>query len=180
LELSAHTIENIQPVVKSKARFITRLANRQVRLSLFILLFVWCTGFLLPVLFPKSGLIEIILPFIRHAYSNVCHQVDKKCFYINGKELLVCARCTGIYLGAFITLFVLLISNKKFFMNLKILLMASIPMFVDVLLNTVNIKSYSKVAAFLTGALFGSVVLIYILTIIENQLLTEIELNENK
>ncbi|MBU6997442.1 MAG: DUF2085 domain-containing protein [Theionarchaea archaeon] len=35
-------------------------------------------------------------------FSPVCHQLPQRSFHIAGHQLPVCARCTGIYLGALI------------------------------------------------------------------------------
>ena len=32
--------------------------------------------------------------------SRVCHQLPDRCFWIHGRPMPVCARCTGIYAGA--------------------------------------------------------------------------------
>lgn len=47
----------------------------------------------------------------------ICHQLPDRSFFINGEQLPLCSRCTGIYLGIFITLtfyfFTRFIRHKK-------------------------------------------------------------------
>lgn len=38
---------------------------------------------------------------------SVCHQIHTHSFYIGGHQLPLCARCTGLYLGAFAALFLM-------------------------------------------------------------------------
>ncbi|MBU7015015.1 MAG: DUF2085 domain-containing protein [Theionarchaea archaeon] len=40
--------------------------------------------------------------FLYLFFSPICHQLPERSFYIVGHQLPVCARCTGIYLGAFV------------------------------------------------------------------------------
>ena len=41
-----------------------------------------------------------ITAFVYIAGSFVCHQISDRSFHIAGLQLPVCARCTGLYLGA--------------------------------------------------------------------------------
>ncbi len=47
----------------------------------------------------------------------VCHQLPARSFYLWGAQLPVCARCTGIYLGAAVTAISLGFSRRRFDMN---------------------------------------------------------------
>jgi uncharacterized membrane protein len=40
--------------------------------------------------------------FLYLFFSPICHQIPERSFYIAGHQLPVCARCTGIYLGALV------------------------------------------------------------------------------
>ncbi len=135
-----------------------------------MLITVWCTGFSLPA-FSNSKMLILLLPFIKHMYSNVCHQIAFKSFTIHGHEFLVCARCTGIYTGGLISLLFLLFINKRIELNLRYFLLGALPLFMDVLFVTLHFYQYSKWISSATGFVFGSITIMYILGIIENSIL---------
>lgn len=139
-----------------------------VRLIFFILITLWCIGFLSASIFPDSLYISIASPFIKNMYSLVCHQHVEKTFSINDHYLYVCARCTGIYLGAFVISLFSLFSLHNLPRKINLLYISAIPMLIDVVSTTAGIYSYSKTIALLTGIFFGSVVFVYILAALEN------------
>lgn len=103
----------------------------------------------------------------------MCHQNTYKSFTCNNIPLLVCARCSGIYLGAFLISILVLISNIKLNVKTKYLIMFSLPMLIDVILLSLRFYNCNKMISAFTGFLFGSVVFIYILSGIENLLFTK-------
>ncbi len=138
-----------------------------VRLLFFIAILIWCIGFSIQVLFPDSQFTALLYPFLKYNYGLVCHQNPAKVILIGGHKLLVCARCTGIYLGALITSLFSLIAIKRTKLKLIFFLIPLLMIFFDVLLSTLNVYHYSKLLAMFTGLLFGSVVFIYILNSVE-------------
>ena len=42
---------------------------------------------------------DLALDFIYAVGSVICHQLPDRSFFLNGRQLPVCARCTGLYLG---------------------------------------------------------------------------------
>ena len=152
--------------VKSTAR-----SKKLIRLVIFILLFAWCTGFSTASLFPKSDTALVLHPLLKHAYGLVCHQIPFKTFYVSGHHFLVCARCSGIYFGALIISLLSLFFLPKMNFGLKFLYSAMFPMAADVIFTSTGIYAYSKPIAFATGIFFGSVVFVYILAVLENNLL---------
>ncbi len=146
--------------------FISR--KRAFRIFLMASLILWCLGFSFDSLFHGTVAAGITYPFLKKIFHIVCHQLDEKTFNVNGAKLFVCARCTGIYLGALIASLASLFYIKKISLNIKLLYISMIPMLIDVGATTFKIYSYSKPLAFATGLFFGSVVFVYILTAIEN------------
>ena len=148
----------------------SKTSKRIIRTSLFLLILIWCLGFLSPLIYKSNNLALLTYPFTKKIYSIVCHQIGAKTFTVNGEKLLVCARCTGIYLGA---LTASLISNFIYIKDIKgvsIFLLSLIILLADVLLTTAGVYHYSKYIAMATGLFFGSVSFVYILNIIENNL----------
>ena len=131
---------------------------------------IWCAGFLLPAYLPEFAGNNIIYQFLKLLYSRVCHQSQEALFYINGNHILVCARCSGIYLGALLVLITLSFLKIKFILSIKPLLFFSIPLIFDAFAVRLGIYTYSKFIAFLTGMLFGSIIMIYIFETLFNSL----------
>ncbi len=153
------------------AGFISR--KRAIRIFLFLSLVLWCIGFSFNSLFSGTVAAGITYPFLKKIFHMVCHQLDEKTFNINGAKLFVCARCTGIYLGALASSIASLFYIKRFSLRLKLLYISMVPMLIDVAATTFKIYDYSKMLAFTTGLFFGSVVFIYILIAIENNFMDD-------
>ncbi|HED38267.1 MAG TPA: DUF2085 domain-containing protein [Ignavibacteria bacterium] len=119
-------------------------------------------------LFPNSNLIYLLYPVLKISYGTVCNQIDAKTFYLNGHELLVGARCTGIYIGTLLTSFLSLFTIMRINLSIKYFLIALIPMGIDVFFSTIGLYHYSKLLAFATGLLFGSIIFMFILNTVEN------------
>jgi uncharacterized membrane protein len=133
-----------------------RLRILGTKFLIFSLLLIWCIGFFSPVF--QSSLSLVSYPLLNSIYSKFCHQDPSKSFYINENKLLVCARCTGIYLGALSVLFLSLIINFriKTASEFKLLLFSGLPMLIDVLLYNTGVYNYSKIIALATGLILGA------------------------
>jgi uncharacterized membrane protein len=138
---------------------------KYIRIISFFTLLIWTSGIFIPC---YSNRYSYLTFFSDLFYSTVCHQDKVKTFYFNSAFLSVCARCLGVYSGAFISSLVMLFMNKVLKFNLKPLLIISSPMLADVFLVQFSAYDYSKTAALITGMLFGSIVFIYILSVLEN------------
>ena len=143
--------------MKAKSKFL--------RIILLLFLLIWIPGILSPCLNINS--LNSIYPFQKMLYSNICHQDVNKSFTCNDIPFLVCARCTGIYFGAFISAVVILILSIKLKFKTKFLYLLSIPMLLDVLYYSFGIYPYNKFIASSTGLLFGSSIFLYILSTLE-------------
>lgn len=79
---------------------------------------------------------------------------------INNSSSLVCARCSGIYAGAFLG------SIISFFFSIRIknrhLSGAIALMLIDVLLVTIGVYEYQKTIAFFTGIILGCIAFLYL------------------
>jgi len=137
----------------------------------------WFAGLSFPILFSSSELF-ILTPFVKKAFSNVCHQESYKLIVIGGNQFLVCARCLGIYSGVLIfslvSIFVKIVPKHI----IELLIISIVLISADILLYSVGIYHYSKIIAFGTGIFSGSAAFIYILNEFENYLLTINRTNE--
>lgn len=147
----------------------TKIKLKLIKAGLFVALVVWLIGLSAPCF--DSTVLNSLYPFQKQLYSVVCHQQIERSFECGNFHLLVCARCTGIYLGSAIASFIIIFFGKPTKVKTKWLIFFSLPMLLDVLLLTFGIYDYNKSASSITGLLFGSIVFIYILSAIENLLL---------
>jgi uncharacterized membrane protein len=120
-----------------------------------LIIALWCIGFILPVFIPQ------LAPFLNLTYKNVCHQNVSKTIYSGKYHLLVCSRCTGIYLGLLFSSILIWLKPYKNF-QLKYFIIASFPMIIDILFYSLGIYTYSKPMALFTGFVFGSAGFFYI------------------
>ena len=146
------------------------------RLFVFLLIGAWCIGFSLKSLSGGSALSLVSSPILNLFYHNVCHQADHKLIIINGFSLLVCARCSGIYLGALITSVFVLISLWNIKVSLILFKFALIILVADVIINNIIFNDYNKLSAFFTGLFFGAVCFLMVISIIENYILIKKQL----
>lgn len=146
----------------------------QYRLTLFIVLLLWFSGIFVEWWITFENHFLFALPFLQKTYSLVCHQDKTKLLIFNHGETLTCARCTGIYLGLLFVSIIFLFKDFKRKFPVKFLLYAVVPMIADVLLYSLNVYHYSKLVAFNTGLLLGSVGFLYLYTGLNN-LIIEME-----
>jgi uncharacterized membrane protein len=93
--------------------------------------------------------------------GGLCHQRAERTFSIDSLYMPVCSRCTGIYLGIFLSLLVLILLERKIkgeFPSLKIVLISVgvfLLMGVDVVLSTFNLIQSNNIIRLVTGFLSG-------------------------
>ncbi len=136
--------------------------NLKIRITLFLLITIWVIGIFIELFIPLQNNLAYLFPFLDGIYSTVCHQQPEKLIEIVGHNTLVCARCTGIYLGGLLSSFIFLFISKVKSKSGKLMILASIPMLVDVILYASGLYNYTINIAFVTGLVFGSVGIAYI------------------
>jgi uncharacterized membrane protein len=153
-----------------------KLNSTLIRLLLLSFLILWTIGFLQPTFLTQNN--SLANYFLAKIYSRVCHQESSKCIIIANESMLVCARCAGIYFGAMIAGLLTLIHSIPE-LKLKVLLIASIPLLLDVCLTFLGVYKYSPTIAFITGLAFGSVIYLFLLSELEN-LFSNKSINRNE
>lgn len=136
--------------------------KRSYSLILFFLFLIWFLGIFIEWFTKIDEHFVFALPYLQKTYSLVCHQEKNKLLLFGGIETLTCARCTGIYLGLLLSSLLVLFKLPEGKPHIKILLVAAAPMIADVLLTSLNIYAYSKLIAFFTGLLLGSIGFFYL------------------
>jgi len=130
--------------------------NRKFLLIPLGLLGFWIVGFSIFSYLPREHWIQAFYPFAKLSYGTVCHQIDEKSFVRGGVHFLVCSRCAGIYVGAFIALLFLLLTLKwNFFSNWYFFAAGFVLLLTDVVINNFLFAEYFKMSAFLSGYLFS-------------------------
>jgi uncharacterized membrane protein len=141
------------------------LKRPALRSVILILIIFWIAAFSNLIF---TGYAGILYPFANKCFSLVCHQDPEKSFTYAGKQMLVCARCTGIYLGAAMAAVISLFPFNIRMPYKKYLFVSALPLFADVILYNSGVYSYNKSTALITGIILGSAVFIYILAAVEN------------
>lgn len=150
--------------------------QKLLRLGFLFFIAIWFLGIISPCF--NTDLTNAFYPFQKQIYSTICHQNMNKSFNCNDIPFLVCARCTGIYAGALISAFFLIIYTKQFIFKTKYLIMLSALMLLDVILLNFAAYNYIHSLSATTGLLFGSTVFLYILSAIENLLFSKLKNNK--
>jgi len=150
--------------VRSKLNDILLHPNELYSIFLFFVI-AWCSLiFLAPIAAAQghslfSGVLYLF-------FSNICHQIPERSFFILGKQVAVCSRCTGLYLGFLFGAIV-----YPFLYRLKAiaippkraLYIAMLPISIDVLLRTFHVWDNSFLSRSSTGFILGAVTVFFVL-----------------
>jgi uncharacterized membrane protein len=137
--------------------------QKRTYLFLVSLVAIWCGGILLaPAL--KSNQ-PFVSSFLYSFYGPICHQIDSHSFHLLGAKFGVCARCSSIYFSFWLTLLVYPLIQDIVSPSIPKrhwILLAMVPMVVDVLLGFTGIHPITESTRAVTGALFGAILPLYI------------------
>ena len=100
------------------------------------------------------------------AFAALCHQIPERSYFIDGHQFAVCARCTGVYGGftLMLLLYPLISSLKNTVTPPRIwLILAMIPLAIDVGVNFLGVWQNTHTSRLLTGALLGGVAVFYVM-----------------
>jgi uncharacterized membrane protein len=103
---------------------------------------------------------------VYQAFSYVCHQLPERSFHLAGHPLAVCSRCTGLYTGFAIAalLYPLLRSlNRTNPPARRWLLVAAVPMSLDVGLDVLGVWQNTPSSRLMTGLLLGAVAAFFVI-----------------
>ncbi len=99
---------------------------------------------------------------LRLLYRPVCHQIPSRCFDLGWGPLAVCARCTGLYLGATAALFAAVITARTFRPRWPWLVAAAAPSVIDFGFGFVGLPSLGNWPRFALALPFGALCGVYL------------------
>ncbi len=103
---------------------------------------------------------------IYRPFATVCHQMSDRSFFVAGKQLAVCARCSGLYAGFFLVLLLyplIRTLRSTTLPDVKWLFIAAVPTSVDFFLTFFGIGENTHSSRLLTGMLLGGVTVLYVM-----------------
>lgn len=86
------------------------------------------------------------------AIAFMCHRRPDRSFFINGKQMPLCARCTGILVGYFVGIFVACVMRCRGYGYFTLLLL---PMIVDGTVQQFTAYESNNILRLITGILGG-------------------------
>lgn len=117
---------------------------------------------------------NILLDILSFLGGGLCHQRIERTFSINDLNMPVCSRCTGIYLGIFLSLLVIVLLERKIkgeFPSLKILLVSMgvfLLMGADVVLSFLGLIQSGNVIRLATGFMTGWFIVLLLFPLANN------------
>ncbi|MGD0338569.1 MAG: DUF2085 domain-containing protein [Bacteroidota bacterium] len=141
---------------------------KDTSLIYFILLIAvlsWCGLILLAPLAAHYGYAKEA-ELIYTMFGRVCHQLDSHSLHIGGEKLGVCERCSAIYFSFLFGVVLYPISRRlsgATLLHRRWLLIASIPMCVDVFLSIAGGYTATLLTRLFTGGIFGFILALIII-----------------
>src|SRR5262245_47370415 len=94
----------------------------------------------------------------------VCHQIDTRSFHLWGRQMPVCARCTGIYVGAGVAAVAVLMSRRAPVARPRVVLaVASIPAVASLAFEWTTGIDPGNIPRAITGVLLGAAVAVVVI-----------------
>jgi uncharacterized membrane protein len=138
------------------------LSKTTYRIILFASL-VWCLLIVIP---PFADHFDAVMlrGFLYGFFSRICHQLDSHSLHLFGAKFAVCARCTAIYFGFFVSVaFYPFLSRKiwvatrtgAIFRSPRLVLLSILPLLIDVCLSEIGVHESTVLTRAVTGAILG-------------------------
>jgi len=118
----------------------------------------WCALILLAPAAASSTRFGPLGALLYASFSPLCHQIDARSFHLFGEPLAVCGRCSAIYFGFLAGAIMYPFarrSRRGGSAGRRFLLIALVPMLLDVALETAGLYASTNAVHALTGAWFG-------------------------
>jgi len=131
--------------------------HKRVVFSIMLGFLLWLIGIIItPLLAASDWLLgQKVSAFMYFFYKPVCHQLADRSFGIDEFALTVCIRCFGFYLGGFFISLFYLFKDKIYLWTFSSYILLIAPVFVDFILEKINIYTNIGGLRFMTGLLLG-------------------------
>lgn len=130
------------------------------RLKLYLL--VLTSAFVVFVIALGGGLFSQQAQWQYHLFTDLCHQLPDRSFWLNGQPMAVCSRCLGIYSGFAFGWMLLPIAGIRNFASdwsmKKGALIAVIINFLDIIGNILSLWENTLVSRLVLGGAIGTTV----------------------
>jgi len=138
------------------------LSRTTYRVVLFASL-TWSLAIIAPPIafhFGATGLADFIYGF----FSRVCHQLESHSLHLFGAKLAVCARCTAIYLGFFVSVVLYPLLMRRILTTVvartisgssRTLFLSVLPILLALGLSEIGVHESTLVTRVVTGAILG-------------------------
>jgi len=101
---------------------------------------------------PHLGPVILLSFYKRNIIMAICHRRKERSICIKGYTFPLCSRCTGILIGFFISLFLIIFRIE---ISLLILMILCIPLLIDGFSQLFGWRKSNNIIRFLTGFIFG-------------------------
>jgi uncharacterized membrane protein len=138
------------------------LSRATYRVVLFASL-AWSLAIIVPPVAFRFG-VPGLADFIYGFFSRVCHQLESHSFHLFGAKLAVCARCTAIYFGFFVSVVLYPLLMRRILTTAvartisgssRTLFLSVLPILLDLGLSEIGVHESTLVTRVVTGAILG-------------------------
>lgn len=104
-------------------------------------------------------------PKLRALFRPFCHGMPERCFTLDGVPMPICARCTGIYAGFLLGVFLMFAVRKLQRMRLPAWLALALvaPLFIDGVTQGIGLRESTNELRVMTGLLAGITLVAWVL-----------------
>ena len=141
--------------------------NLKIYVIFLSVTFLWTLSvYAIPALESLGGVWKTIADYGYVFFSTTCHQLDDRSFFIFGNKVAVCSRCVSVYTaflaGVILYPFIRSLENTKL-PSLWILLLFALFLFLDAVLDYLDILKNTFVTRSITGSLIGVLLPFYLI-----------------
>lgn len=147
--------------------------SRVTYLGVAVSVTLWCTAIIAAPLFTAwAGAWQPAGEVLYRFFHQICHQFEGRSFHLSGEPLAVCARCSSIYFGFLVGVLAFpLVRRQMRLSSRKLLILAGLPMLLDVAGGMLGIHEVTILSRSLTGAFFGVLLPFVILPVLMDAVL---------
>lgn len=148
---------------------MTESRTRPIRLVIILGVLLWCAGILATPFLLSGGELQLgIGETLGSVYGRICHQMESRSLVFAENMVPVCARCMGVYCAFFLGSLFLCFPLEEARLHSPrrpLLMLALIPMLVDVTAGITGMYEPTMISRLATGSWFGFIAAVSILPV---------------